>query len=229
MITAGKPGIIEAWMPRPDSSSSPRSGAQNIFTFDPKTGVKTLLPGLPEGMNRCPSNNGARNYLAARTARARTAITSRSTTSVWGKRARRRPGSSRWTYDQGVRVGSEVPGHAVVRQAHHRGRAAVFGSADRYVRAFDDRDGKVLWESPRRTTSRMPFPSPTWWTASNTSRCPSAIPASRQRPLIRRARLTMRPDRPLSCGCGNCLKEELNTSGEFYVKRKTHPTCFQAA
>src|SRR6185437_9975314 len=66
VMTAGKPGVIEVL----DAATgeflyATDPGAQNIFTFDPKTGIKTLLaPGPPEGTKRCPSNNGARNFLA---------------------------------------------------------------------------------------------------------------------------------------------------------------------
>ena len=66
VITAGKPAVIEALDAATGEFLFARDpGAQNIFTWDPKTGVKTLLaPGPPEGVKRCPSNNGARNFLA---------------------------------------------------------------------------------------------------------------------------------------------------------------------
>ena len=59
-------GASKCWTPQRGRFLYARDpGAQNIFTFNEETGVKKLLPpGPPDGIKRCPSNNGARNYLA---------------------------------------------------------------------------------------------------------------------------------------------------------------------
>ncbi len=150
VITAGKPGVIEAvdaatgqWLFGRDP------GAQNIFTFDPKTGVKTLLPPvLPDGVRRCPSNNGARNYLAGSydpdTNRYYLSIND-VCTGKGGDTPDRMMGldlnSKEFTMD--------IKSHVMQSSAKlTTGGGLLFSaSADRYFRAFDDRDGKVLWET----------------------------------------------------------------------------------
>ena len=150
VLTAGKPGVIEAvdaatgqWLFGRDP------GAQNIFTFDPKTGVKTLLPPvLPDGVKRCPSNNGARNYLAGsydpNTNRYYLSIND-VCTGKGGDMPDRMVGldlkSKEFTMD--------IKSHVMQSSAKltTAGGLLFSASADRYFRAFDDRDGKVLWET----------------------------------------------------------------------------------
>jgi alcohol dehydrogenase (cytochrome c) len=150
VITAGKPAVIEVL----DAATgkflyAKDPGAQNIFTFDPATGVKTLLPpGPPEGIRRCPSNNGARNYLAG----AYSPSTNRYYLSVndvctgkGGETPDRMLGmnvnTGEFEVDQAARV---VQSSAKLTTA---GGLLFSGAADRYFRAFDDRDGTLLWQT----------------------------------------------------------------------------------
>jgi alcohol dehydrogenase (cytochrome c) len=150
VITAGKPAVIEVL----DAATgeflyAKDPGAQNIFTFDPDTGEKTLLPpGPPEGIRRCPSNNGARNYLAG----AYSPLTNLYYLSVNDVCT----GRGGETPDRmiGVNVDTgefEVDEAARVVQSSAKlttdGGLLFSGAADRYFRAFDDRDGTVLWET----------------------------------------------------------------------------------
>ena len=66
LITLGKPGVFEVLDAKTGKFLLARDpGFQNIFSIDPKTGVKTqLLPTiLPPGTKRCTNNNGARNHM----------------------------------------------------------------------------------------------------------------------------------------------------------------------
>jgi alcohol dehydrogenase (cytochrome c) len=149
VMTAGKPAVIEVL----DAATGEflyavDPGAQNIFTFDPKTGVKTLLPpGPPEGIRRCPSNNGARNYLAG----AFSPSTNRyyiSVNDVCTGKGGETPdrmlaldvNAGEFALDQSSRV---MQSSAKLTTA---GGLLFSAAADRYVRAYDDRDGKVLWQ-----------------------------------------------------------------------------------
>lgn len=149
VITAGKPAVIEALDAATGQFLFARDpGAQNIFTFDPKTGVKTLLaPGPPDGTKRCPSNNGARNFLAG----AYDPVTNRyylSVNDVCTGKGGETPdrllgldlGSTEFTMDIKSRV---MQSSAKLTTA---GGLLFSASADRYVRAFNAQDGKVLWQ-----------------------------------------------------------------------------------
>jgi hypothetical protein len=72
--------------------------------------------------------------------------------------------------------------------------------------AFDDRDGKVLWESPRLNDIPNAFRSPTWWTANSTSPCRPGTPGSRAtaRCTPRRSTGPCEVRNRRSCGCGSC-------------------------
>jgi alcohol dehydrogenase (cytochrome c) len=150
VITAGKPGVIEVVDAKTGQWLFARDpGAQNIFTFDPKTGVKTLLPpGPPGGMRRCPNNNGVRNYLAGSydpdTNRYYLSMNDVCTGKA-GDEPDRMVGldlsSKEFTMDIKSRV---MQSSAKLTTA---GGLLFSGSADRYFRAFDARDGKVLWET----------------------------------------------------------------------------------
>jgi alcohol dehydrogenase (cytochrome c) len=150
VMTAGKPGVIEvldAATGRFLYATDP--GAQNIFTFDPVTGVKTLLPpGPPEGIRRCPNNNGVRNYLAGSYSPS-TNLYYLSLNDVCTGKAGDIPdrlvgmdvSTGRFTLDLPSRV---VQSSAKLTTA---GGLLISASADRYVRAYDDRDGRVLWQT----------------------------------------------------------------------------------
>jgi len=150
VITAGKPGVIEVLDAVTGKFLYAKDpGAQNIFTFDPVTGVKTLLePGPPEGIRRCPSNNGARNYLAG--------AYSPSTNLYYLSINDVCTGKGGETPDRmiGMNVNTgefEVDVAARVVQSSAKlttaGGLLFSGAADRYFRAFDDRDGTLLWET----------------------------------------------------------------------------------
>jgi alcohol dehydrogenase (cytochrome c) len=150
VITAGKPAVIEVLDAATGEFLYARDpGAQNIFTFDPATGVKTLLPpGPPEGIRRCPSNNGARNYLAGAYSPS-TNLYYLSVNDVCTGRGGETPDrmlgmnvdTGEFEVDQAARV---VQSSAKLTTA---GGLLFSGAADRYFRAFDDRDGTLLWET----------------------------------------------------------------------------------
>ncbi len=150
VITAGKPAVIEVLDAATGKFLYARDpGAQNIFTFDPVTGVKTLLPPEPPaGVRRCPNNNGARNYLAG----AYSPTTNRYYLSVndvctgkGGDTPDRIIGmnvnTGEFEIDQAGRV---VQSSAKLTTA---GGLLFSGAADRYFRAYDERDGTLLWQT----------------------------------------------------------------------------------
>jgi alcohol dehydrogenase (cytochrome c) len=149
VITAGKPAVIEVLDAATGQFLYARDpGAQNIFTFDDKTGVKTLLPpGPPAGIKRCPSNNGARNFLAGAydpgTNRYYLSVNDVCTPKA-GEFTDRLLGldlaTSQFTMDIKSRV---MQSSAKLTTA---GGLLFSASADRYMRAYDVRDGKVLWQ-----------------------------------------------------------------------------------
>ena len=150
VMTAGKPAVIEVLDAATGEFLYARDpGAQNIFTFDPVTGVKTLLPpGPPEGIRRCPNNNGARNYLAG--------AYSPSTNLYYISVNDVCTGKGGETPDRmiGMNVDTgefEVDNAARIVQSSAKlataGGLLFSGAADRYFRAFDDRDGTLLWET----------------------------------------------------------------------------------
>lgn len=150
LITAGKPAVIEALDAATGKFLFARDpGAQNIFTFDPETGVKTLLPpGPPEGIKRCPSNNGARNYLAGSydpdTNRYYLSVND-VCTGKGGETPDRMLGLDLNTKEFTMDIKSRVMQSSA--KLTTAGGLLFSASADRYFRAFDDRDGKVLWET----------------------------------------------------------------------------------
>lgn len=150
VITAGKPAVIEVLDTATGKFLYARDpGAQNIFTFDPVTGVKTLLPpGPPDGIRRCPNNNGARNYLAG----AYSPSTNRYYISVNDVCTGKGGETPDRMIGMNVNTGEfEVDNAARVVQSSAKlttaGGLLFSGAADRYFRAFDDRDGKLLWET----------------------------------------------------------------------------------
>ena len=104
--------------------------------------------GLPTGIRRCPNNNGVRNYLAGSydpdTNRYYLSMNDVCTGKA-GEETDRMVGldlsSKEFTMDIKSRV---MQSSAKLTTA---GGLLFSASADRYFRAFDARDGKVLWET----------------------------------------------------------------------------------
>jgi alcohol dehydrogenase (cytochrome c) len=163
VITAGKPGIIEAM----DAATGKflfaiDPGAQNLVTsLNPVTGDKTILPvPLPPGVPYwCPGYIGARSYPAG----SYSPLTNRYylpiDDSCMGKMGDT-PGrflaldlnTLKFAWDIRTRVPQSS---AVLTTA---GGLVFSATPDRYFRAFDDRDGKVLWQSPRLNDIPTAFP-----------------------------------------------------------------------
>jgi alcohol dehydrogenase (cytochrome c) len=150
VMTAGKPGVIEVLDAATGEflyATDPE--AQNIFTFDPKTGVKTLLPpGPPEGTKRCPNNNGARNFLAGSYSPATNRYYISINDVCTGKRGEIPDRMIALDVNTGE-FAMDVPSRVMQSSAKltTAGGLLFSASADRYVRAYDDRDGKVLWQT----------------------------------------------------------------------------------
>jgi alcohol dehydrogenase (cytochrome c) len=149
VITAGKPAVIEFLDAKTGQFLFAKDpGAQNIFTIDPKTGVKTLLPpGPPEGMKRCPSNNGARNFLAGsydpETSRYYISVND-VCTGKGGDTPDRMIGLDLNTREFAMDIKSRVMQSSA--KLTTAGGLLFSASADRYFRAFDVHDGKMLWQ-----------------------------------------------------------------------------------
>jgi alcohol dehydrogenase (cytochrome c) len=150
VITAGKPAVIEVIDAATGRFLYARDpGAQNIFTFNEETGVKKLLaPGPPDGIRRCPSNNGARNYLAG----SYSPNTNRYYISVNDICTPKAGEMTDRLIAMDVNTGDfviDIPSRVMQSSAKltTAGGLLFSASADRYVRALDDRDGKVLWQT----------------------------------------------------------------------------------
>ena len=162
VITVGKPGIFEAVDAATGQFLFARDpGAQNVATaIDPKTGVKTLLPEpLPDGVTRCPGNIGARNFPAG----AYSPTTNRYYLPIndicMGKQGdthARFLALGLTTLEFAWDIKSRVPQSSAALTT--AGGLVFSATPDRYFRAFDDRDGKVLWESPRLNDIPNAFP-----------------------------------------------------------------------
>ncbi len=162
VITVGKAGIFEAM----DAATgeflfAKDPGAQNVATaIDPVTGVKTLLPEpLPPGVTRCPGNIGARNFPAG----SYSPSTNRYYLPIndicmgkMGETPARYLALDLFTQEFAWDIRTRVPQSS---GAFTSAGGLVFSATpDRYFRAFDDRDGKVLWESPRLNDIPNAFP-----------------------------------------------------------------------
>ena len=149
VITAGKPAVIEALDAKTGKFLFAKDpGAQNIFTMDPVTGVKTRLPPVPpNGVRRCPSNNGARNYLAGsydpNTNRYYLSVNDVCTPKA-NEMTDRMVGLDLTTHEFTMDVKARVMQSSA--KLTTAGGLLFSASADRYFRAFDDRDGKMLWQ-----------------------------------------------------------------------------------
>jgi alcohol dehydrogenase (cytochrome c) len=162
VITAGKPAIFEAL----DAATGKflfavDPGAQNVATaIDPVTGVKTLLPEPPPpGVTRCPTNGGARNFPAGAYSPDTDLYYLPIIDSCMGKMGDTPARflaldlkTQKLTWDIRTRVPQSSGLLATA------GGLVFSATPDRYFRAFDDRDGKVLWESPRLNDVPNAFP-----------------------------------------------------------------------
>jgi alcohol dehydrogenase (cytochrome c) len=162
MITAGKPAIFEAV----DAATGKflfavDPGAQNVATaIDPVTGVKTLLPEPPPpGVTRCPTNAGARNFPAGAYSPSTNRYYLPIIDTCMGKMGDTPArflaldlNTQKLVWDIRTRVPQSSG------QLATAGGLVFSATADRYLRAFDDKDGKVLWQSPRLNDIPNAFP-----------------------------------------------------------------------
>ncbi len=163
VITVGKPGIFEAM----DAATGKflfavDPGAQNVITsIDLVTGERTLLPvPLPPGIPYwCAGYIGARSYPAGSYSPSTNRYYLPINDSCMGKMGDT-PGrflaldlnTLKFAWDIRTRVPQSS---AVLTTA---GGLVFSATPDRYFRAFDDRDGKVLWRSPRLNDIPTAFP-----------------------------------------------------------------------
>ena len=162
VITVGKPGIFEAM----DAATgeflfAKDPGAQNVATaIDPVTGVKTLLPEPPPpGVTRCPGNIGARSFPAGSydpsTNRYYLPIIDTCMQKM-GETPARFLALDLTTQEFAWDIRTRVPQSSATLTT--AGGLVFSATPDRIFRAFDDRDGKVLWESPRLNDIPNAFP-----------------------------------------------------------------------
>jgi alcohol dehydrogenase (cytochrome c) len=162
VITVGKPGIFEAVDAATGEflfASDP--GAQNVATaIDSVTGVKTMLPEpLPEGVTRCPGNMGARNFPAGSYSPSTNRYYLPIIDTCMGKmgdNAARFLAFDLRTLEFAWDIRTRVPQSSAALTT--AGGLLFSATPDRYFRAFDDRDGKVLWVSPRLNDVPNAFP-----------------------------------------------------------------------
>jgi alcohol dehydrogenase (cytochrome c) len=162
VITVGKPGIFEAM----DAATGKflfaiDPGAQNdLSSVDPVTGARTTLSEPPPpGVKNCPTGMGIRSFPAG----AYSPLTNRYYLGIddycMGKMGDT-PGrflaldvnTQKLVWDIRTRVPQSS---ALLTTA---GGLVFAATPDRYFRAFDDRDGKVLWESGRLNDIPNAFP-----------------------------------------------------------------------
>ena len=162
VITVGKPGIFEAV----DAATgqflfAADPGAQNVATaIDPVTGVKTLLPEpVPAGVTRCPGNMGARHFPAG----TYSPLTNRYYLPIidtcmqkMGDTPARYLAFDLQTQEFAWDIRTRVPQSSGAFTT--AGGLLFSATPDRYFRAFDDRNGRVLWESPRLNDIPNAFP-----------------------------------------------------------------------
>jgi alcohol dehydrogenase (cytochrome c) len=162
IITAGKPAIFEAL----DAATGEflfavDPGAQNVATsIDPVTGVRTTLPEPPPpGVTRCPTNAGARNFPAGAYSPSTNLYYLPIIDTCMGKMGDTPArflaldvNTQKLTWDIRTRIPQSS---GLIATA---GGLVFSATPDRYFRAFDDRDGKILWESPRVNDVPNAFP-----------------------------------------------------------------------
>jgi alcohol dehydrogenase (cytochrome c) len=153
LITVGKPGVFEVLDAKTgEFISALDPGFQNIFSFDPKTGVKTpLLPSETPwtgGAKHCATANGARNYMPG----AFDPQTNRYYLAIDDLCMNRTPetpdhmiafdaNTMKLAFENLTR---EVQTSGILTTA---GGLMFSGASDRYFRAMDVKDGKELWRS----------------------------------------------------------------------------------
>jgi alcohol dehydrogenase (cytochrome c) len=151
MITAGKPGVFEVLDAKTGQFlTAIDPGFQNIFTFDPKTGVKTqVLPTvIPAGTKRCPNNNGARNFMPG----SFDPDTNRYYISLNDVCLNKTPETPDHMIGLDVNT-MKITMDSKAREVQTSGKLTTAGSllfsaaGDRYFRAFDVNDGKELWKT----------------------------------------------------------------------------------
>jgi alcohol dehydrogenase (cytochrome c) len=162
VITVGKPGIFEAL----DAATGKflfalDPGAQNDLTsVDPVTGARTTLSEpAPSGVKNCPTGMGIRSFPAG----AYSPLTNRYYMPIddycmgkMGDTPSRFLALDVNTQKLVWDIRTRVPvSSAVLTTA---GGLVFAATPDRYFRAFDDHDGKVLWESPRLNDIPNAFP-----------------------------------------------------------------------
>jgi alcohol dehydrogenase (cytochrome c) len=162
VITVGKPGIFEAM----DAATGKflfalDPGAQNDLTsVDPVTGARTTLTEpAPPGVKNCPTGMGVRSFPAG----AYSPLTNRYYMGIddycmgkmgdtQGRFLALDVNTQKLVWD----IRSRVPQSSALLTT--AGGLVFAATPDRYFRAFDDRDGKVLWESGRLNDIPNAFP-----------------------------------------------------------------------
>ena len=161
VITVGKPGIFEAL----DAATGKflfavDPGAENDISVDPVTGARTTLSEPPPpGVKNCPNGEGVRSFPAG----AYSPLTNRYYMPIYdhcmGKEGDTPArflaldlNTQKFVWDIRTRVPQSS---ALLATA---GGLVFSATPDRYFRAFDDEDGKVLWTSPRLNDVPNAFP-----------------------------------------------------------------------
>jgi alcohol dehydrogenase (cytochrome c) len=162
VITVGKPGIFEAM----DAATGKflfalDPGAQNDLTsVDPVTGARTTLSEpAPPGVKNCPTGMGIRSFPAG----AYSPLTNLYYLGIddycmgkMGDTPARFLALDVNTQKLVWDIRTRVPQSSAVLTT--AGGLVFSATPDRYFRAFDDHDGKVLWESPRLNDIPNAFP-----------------------------------------------------------------------
>jgi alcohol dehydrogenase (cytochrome c) len=162
VITVGKPGIFEAM----DAATGKflfaiDPGAQNdLSSVDPVTGARTTLSEpAPPGVKNCPTGMGIRSFPAG----AYSPLTNLYYLGIddycmgkMGDTPARYLALDVNTQKLVLDIRTRVPQSSGVLTT--AGGLVFSATPDRYFRAFDDRDGKVLWESPRLNDVPNAFP-----------------------------------------------------------------------
>ena len=162
VITVGKPGIFEAL----DAATGKflfanDPGAQNDLTsVDPVTGARTTLTEpAPPGVKNCPTGMGIRSFPAG----AYSPLTNLYYLGIddycmgkMGDTPARFLALDVNTQKLVWDIRTRVPQSSAVLTT--AGGLVFSATPDRYFRAFDDRDGKVLWQSPRLNDIPNAFP-----------------------------------------------------------------------
>ena len=162
VITVGKPGIFEAL----DAATGKflfanDPGAQNDLTsVDPVTGARTTLSEpAPPGVKNCPTGMGIRSFPAG----AYSPLTNWYYLPIedycmgkMGDTPARFLALDVNTQKLVLDIRTRVPQSSGVLAT--AGGLVFSATPDRYFRAFDDRDGKVLWQSPRLNDVPNAFP-----------------------------------------------------------------------